>query len=53
MNFLLIFPLFPDVDSLKISKDGDVVNLMTLHCAKGLEFCSISNRIRRAGFSSQ
>ena len=37
-EFLTYISLISDVDSLKISKDGDVVNLMTLHCAKGLEF---------------
>jgi len=38
-EFLAYISLISDVDSLSNSGNGeDVVNLMTLHCAKGLEF---------------
>ncbi len=38
-EFLSYISLISDVDSLSNSSNGeDVVNLMTLHCAKGLEF---------------
>jgi len=37
-DFLSYISLLSNVDSSDKSVDSDVVNLMTLHCAKGLEF---------------
>lgn len=37
-EFLTYISLISDVDNIDISEEGNVVNLMTLHCSKGLEF---------------
>jgi len=37
-DFLTYISLISDADSLEDTEDGNVVHLMTLHCAKGLEF---------------
>ncbi len=37
-GFLTYISLISDTDAIENSEDGDVVHLMTLHCAKGLEF---------------